>query len=56
MGLLMSLMIARKIPVSGIKLINACEENNIELLSAHDALADIKATRLLWKKLVERIV
>lgn len=56
MGLLMSLMIARKIPVSGIKLVNACEENNIELLSAHDALADIRATRLLWKKLCERIV
>lgn len=55
MALLMALMVQGKIPVSGIKLENACKELGVELVDAHNALADIRATRLLWKKLSERI-
>lgn len=56
MVLLMALMVNNKIPVGSTKLTAACEENKIELINAHDALADIRATRLLWKKLSERII
>lgn len=56
MALLMALMVNNKIPVGSMKLGMACKELAIDLTDAHDALADIRSTRLLWKKLSERIV
>ena len=56
MDLLMVLMVNKKLPVGNIKLENACKYFDIELFDAHDAMADIRATRLLWKKLSDRIV
>jgi len=55
-ALLLSLVSVGKFDMKNIKLETACKEFGITLDNAHNALADVRATRLLWKKLSERIV
>lgn len=55
MAILNLLKFKKAIQIENVKLVTAAKHFGVELTEAHNAMADIKATRELFQKLVERI-
>jgi DNA polymerase-3 subunit epsilon len=55
MVLLNLLKFNKVIQIDNVKLVTAAKHFGVELTEAHNAMADIKATRELFQKLIERI-